>query len=233
MRDVERFIPPSTPPEVLGLREGVDAPDLSDEILREVGRRRGWLSRRQRRLLGAARCAAGFMLVGVVVGVLLVQRFTPVEGVGAPEARPLAELMRNVHDDASVAVQAVSTQMRSIPEQIVNGSQRIVTGRIERHGRARVVELASPAWVVGEDSLTPLLMREEFCDLRPLVMQVGHGMAAGAEGGVLDENASISIQWHSVGPRSGVGMSWPAGARVRQELETPLFEAGELDRRRP
>jgi hypothetical protein len=148
--DPQRFIDPSTPPEVLALRERVDAPDFSAAILGEVERRRGWLSRRQRRLVCAARWGAGVGAVAIFASILLVQRATPVDEAIVPQDRPLADLMHNVRNEASVAVQTVSTQMRSFPEQLVSQSQVIVTGQIHRQGARRVIELDGPVTVVGE-----------------------------------------------------------------------------------
>ncbi len=151
MRDRDRFIAPSTPPEVLGLREDVDAPDLSASILDEVDRRKGWLSRRQRRIVCAARWAGGAALLATFAAVLLVQRTTPVEEIAAPEERPLADLMRSFKDDASIAVQTVSSQVRSFPGRLVHESQEMVTGRMEHRGGRRVVDLGEGTATIVEE----------------------------------------------------------------------------------
>lgn len=149
MSESDRFIPP----EVRGLRDGVEAPDLSRTILQEVERRQGWLSRRQRRMLCVARWGAASVLLGVLGGVLLVERFTQVGEMVVPEQRALADLMKNVQNETSEAVQSVSTQVRSLPAQLVNQSRLFVAARMERQGDVRVVELAGPAVVVDEATM--------------------------------------------------------------------------------
>jgi len=209
--DPERFIDPSTPPEVLGLRAGVDAPDLSASILGEVDRRRGWLSRRQRRLVCAARWGAGVALVAVFAGVLLVQRTTPVDDMIVPRERPLADLMQNFRSEASVAVQSVSTQMRSIPEQLVSQSQVMVTGRIERQGNRRIVQLDAPVSVIGEQTDVPVLISDWLAE--PGLVNAANAVAPTGE--------ASSMQW-----RQG---AWPTLSPESFEPEGPLLEAQGLD----
>ena len=210
MSDFDRFIPP----EVRGLRDGVEAPDLSNAILQEVGRRQGWLSARQRRLLCAARWGAGGVLLGVLAGVLLVERYTPVDEIVTPQPRALADLMQNVRNDASVAVQNVSTQVRSIPEQFMNQSRQIVAATMQRHGNTRVVELAGPAVVVDELTLA--------------MGYVGASPVAGAPGAEI--MPAFNTRY-----RTGVGLSWPASLSAPVESnspQAPLFQAVGLERSR-
>lgn len=204
------------PPEVRGLQGGVDAPDLCGAILSEVDRRRGWLSRRQRVLVCVARWGVASVVLGVGAGVLLVQRYTPVDEAVVPQKRALGDLMQSVRNETSMAVQTVSTQVRSLPEQFMNQSRQMVafTARIERAGKTRTIELVGPAMVVDEAT-----------------GNVGHvRMVAGAEG----EPANREVVWRTLDGRvrAGVGLSWPGSlsAPLDDEPRAPLFEAQGLER---
>lgn len=210
------------PREFSGLRQGVDAPDLSASILREVDRRRGWLSGRQRRWVGVARWATCAAVLGVAAGALLVQRVSPVDQFVSPEPRPLVDLMRTVRDETSVAVQTVSTRVRSIPEELVTQSQQMmVTGRMQRVGDARVIELDGPITVVDEVSPTPTLLLADWAeDFEHL---------SGGEV-LMPENGAYSIRFGTVHYGESIGVGWPSSLGAPLDPEAPLFEAAGLDR---
>ncbi len=71
-------------------------PDMTNRILGEVGRRRGWVGRSQRRMLVAARLLIGGAALGVVAGTLLLQRHAPTNFVVEQPAQPLGSLVRTV-----------------------------------------------------------------------------------------------------------------------------------------
>jgi hypothetical protein len=90
------------------LRRQPDAPDLTGAILGQVDRKRGWLSRSQRRLLQAGRWAAAAVVLLAIAGVFLVQRFTP---VGPPETAPspLSQLVPAVSDETATVLSRVQS----------------------------------------------------------------------------------------------------------------------------
>ena len=71
-------------------------PDLTAQILGEVGRRRGWLGRGQRRLVFATRVLIGAAALGAVAGALVLQQRAPVEFATVEQPRPLGSLVRTV-----------------------------------------------------------------------------------------------------------------------------------------
>lgn len=71
-------------------------PDLTAQILGEVGRRRGWLGRGQRRLVFATRVLIGAAALGAAAGALVLQQRAPIESASVDEPRPLGSLVRTV-----------------------------------------------------------------------------------------------------------------------------------------
>lgn len=142
-------------PGIDELRRGVEAPDLSESILSEVDRRRGWLSARQRRFVALARWGTAAAAVGILAGVFAAQRFTPVEEiVGPAPERPLLDLMTTMQAETSVAVQSVSTRVRSLPVELVNQSREVVVAASLASERGeRVFELDRPLVTVGETGI--------------------------------------------------------------------------------
>jgi hypothetical protein len=195
----------------------VEAPDLSAAILREVGIRRGFVTRRQRRLVCLARWAAGAAVVAVAAGVFLAHRLTPVEEALVERERPLAELMRSVSSETSVAVQAVSTRVRSIPSEIVSQSRELVAAG-EAAEAARVYELDREPRFTGDwmDLACPMRDGETMCS------------AMVREGFTSPEGSPITIVWGSDRYRTAVGLGWAPA--LRRPGEAPLFENAGLDR---
>lgn len=71
-------------------------PDLTAQILGEVGRRRGWLGRGQRRLVFVTRVLIGAAGLGAVAGALVLQQRAPIEFASVEQPRPLGSLVRTM-----------------------------------------------------------------------------------------------------------------------------------------
>ena len=94
-----------------------DAPDLSDAILNEVGRRRDWLSGADRRAIRFGRWGVVAVALLALGGALVAQRVAPVETVipaAAPE-RPIAEFVRTVSSEAQQTTGFVAQVVPSAP----------------------------------------------------------------------------------------------------------------------
>lgn len=96
------------------LRTPVDAPDLSQSILAEVGRRRGWLPSRLRRYVtfGRVSIAACFLLM--LTGAFIVERESPgALQLEEPEA-PLTHLVQASRDEAAMGLNQFTSALESV-----------------------------------------------------------------------------------------------------------------------
>jgi len=99
------------------LRNPVEAPDFSGQVLGEVGQRRGWLSSKGRRMVFVGRLATAACLLLVVSGLLLVRRNNPEAFQPATTSGPVSEFVEASGVEAGASMRALSEGLLSIEEK--------------------------------------------------------------------------------------------------------------------
>lgn len=108
------------------LREPVAAPDLTERVLARVGRRRGFLSRRVRRLVRGGRLTAVACLLAVVLGVVVIERIAPGALRLTPRSRPISAVVEAGRADAERSVRLLTGADATGPDRAV--SRGVIVG---------------------------------------------------------------------------------------------------------
>lgn len=93
---------------ISALREPVESPDLTDSIMTEVGRRRGFLPERLRNMVKAGRLAAAACILVVFLGVALLHRYAPDTVSVVERPAPVSRVLSSGAQDASSGMQQIS-----------------------------------------------------------------------------------------------------------------------------
>lgn len=93
------------------LREPVEAPDLTEAILGEVRRRRGFLPARLRRMVKAGRLAVAASLLLGILGIALANRYAPGVFRLTPRAAPISGVIKSSTSELAGAVDSVKTRV--------------------------------------------------------------------------------------------------------------------------
>jgi len=90
------------------LRAPVEAPDLSDRILGDVGRRRRWLTPGLQRVVTVGRVAIAACVLAAIGATLAVERANPNAAIfGGPEPTPLTSVVDATRHEASIGLRQV------------------------------------------------------------------------------------------------------------------------------
>jgi len=109
------------------LKQGVDAPDLTRDILNRVHRQRPFLSSRLFRAVRAGRSALAVGFLVGLVGVVLAQRYWPDQVILRSEPTPVNTFLTAAHEDTVRKIDAfpsVTTAMSRLGERSLEGRAR-------------------------------------------------------------------------------------------------------------
>jgi hypothetical protein len=100
------------------LREPVDAPDLTEAILEEVGQRRRFLALRDRRLVKYGRFAAATCLLLGLLGIAVLHRAAPEVFSFTKSERPLSRVVESGAQEAAAGVQQFAGAVEAVKARI-------------------------------------------------------------------------------------------------------------------
>jgi hypothetical protein len=123
------------------LREPVEAPDLTDQILARVRQRRGFLPERLRRMVKAGRLAVAACLLIGVLGFALGRRYFPGFFRFTPEPQPVSRVIASGQNEAA-AMNLNPRVLLSTPPVLDGATLRRLTGLSP--GKTSVVMLPRP-----------------------------------------------------------------------------------------
>ncbi len=187
------------------LRSMPHAPDLSQTILARVEKRRGFLSRRGRAILRAARWGAAAVVVGFLAGALIVG-----------ESQPVADLTgRDTSGPAARVVDAVAAEG---------------VGAV-RHASGRVIEISSGAVRESVDRALRVAARRAAQRLDGMVISVAPPYAAQSPAIIAAAAAPAGTPQARTEPwiagathPTGQPLTWPAALS-----DGPIFPAADRD----
>jgi len=186
------------------------APDLSESILGEVGRRRGFLGGRLRRIGFAAQVAAGLALLGAIGAIALVQHSRP-ELVVPRSASPMTMVVDAAQEDLGGSVRDLVGQTRQVVrEDLAEPADRL--------GR-RLARSSDAGFIMAGLGLARQHDDQEFrweVDASSSVVDGGGGDVSASifVSTFTFEEASPSLPSTEVVDRSGRGV-WVMGQRAR------------------
>jgi hypothetical protein len=101
------------------LREPLDSPDLTEDIMGELRARGAFVPARTRRLVWSGRWAAAAALVVGVLGIALAQRYAPDSLRLVPKPKPVSQVISSSSSEAVTGVQKIAGAMNIVSARIV------------------------------------------------------------------------------------------------------------------
>lgn len=159
------------------IRQPIDAPDLSTQILAEVGRRRGWIGARVQRLVSVGRVAVAATILLALAVTLTVRRLAPDAVIFPATPTPIADVTDCAASDANCNVSEFLAAMDQVGASIrLNEVRRALPGASARAMQASFVRmqmndlLSSKSVVV--DRNCPDRRRARLAAARPIQLSV-------------------------------------------------------------
>lgn len=135
------------------LKKPVATPDFAERVLGEVAKRRGgWLSHRDRRLVGFGRLAAGVAIVLTIGGLYMLERMKPGTLEVAEQPRAMAGLADSVSSQSAQLVMQTQQDVACLNGSALNIAQLLGAPAPVGDGGARVIF----EWSVAEDGSSML-----------------------------------------------------------------------------